>query len=97
MAYRVALAAGFSHVGALLGGGGGLARFLIRLFIWHEIWRLGRLIWHIPRFGPVILIVIIAALVAGSILVPRFRARRANGYGGRSASDRDTGTGPRDW
>jgi hypothetical protein len=92
----VALNAGFSHGVRALGGGGGLARFLIHLFIWHEIWRFGRLIWHIPKFGPVIFFLILAALVVGSILGRRFRSGRAGGFGS-SDRNREAGSGPRDW
>jgi hypothetical protein len=92
---QVALTAGFSHGVRALGGGGGLARFLVHLFIWHEIWRFGRLIWHIPKFGPVIFFVIIAVLVAGSIYGSRLRSGR--GGFGSSARNRQTGSGPRDW
>ncbi|MGO9078651.1 MAG: hypothetical protein ACLQDY_06365, partial [Streptosporangiaceae bacterium] len=49
--------------GHLALGGGGLAHFLIRLFIWHEMWRLARSVWRIPTFGPIIVIVVVAALV----------------------------------
>ena len=75
-------------------GGGGLAHFLVRLFIWHEIWRLGRELWHIPTFGPIIVILLGLAVVALSIL----RSRGGPGWlsrrrGGRTGS----GTGPRDW
>jgi len=33
-----------------LGRGGGLVHFLIRLAIWHEIWRAIRAVWRIPTF-----------------------------------------------
>ncbi len=89
------------HSAPLLGGynalgGGGLAHFLVRLFIWHEIWRLGRELWHIPTFGPIIVIVLGLAVVTLSILrsqggLGRLSRRR----GGKSGTG--TGAGPRDW
>ncbi len=79
-----------------LGGGGGLAHFLVRLFIWHEIWRLVRLLWHIPTFGPIIVILLVLALVTVGFLRsrggPGWLTRRGGGSGGVG-----TGTGPRDW
>lgn len=104
------LALGGLGMGGLgLGGGGGLAHLLVRLFIWREIWRLAFFLWRIPTFGPVIVLLIAAALVALAI----FRARGGRGwpgprwpggprgpgrgrtdpFGGRS-SDRGS---PRDW
>jgi hypothetical protein len=62
-------------------GGGGLAHFLVRLFIWHEIWRLGRELWHIPTFGPIIVILLGVAVVALSIL------RSRGGLGWRGAGE----------
>jgi hypothetical protein len=64
-AFHVAALAGQlvgGHVA--LGGGPGLAHFLIRLFIWHEIWRLILFLWHVPAFGPWIVVLIGCALVA---------------------------------
>jgi hypothetical protein len=82
------------HAARLFGGyrpigGGGLGHWLVRLFIWHEIWRFGRAIWHIPTFGPVIIILLVAAVVALGVL----RSRGGPGW----LSRRRGGTGPRDW
>jgi hypothetical protein len=91
-----ALAAGFAgHHLAL--GGGGLGHFLIRLFIWHEIARLIRYLWHIPTFGPFIVIGL------GVVIVGLFIWRRMRGPGpfwGRrrgGSTGYGTGGGPRDW
>lgn len=78
-------------------GGGGLAHWIVRLFIWHEIWRLIRYLWHIPTFGPIIVValgVIFVGLLVwrqfhGPIWAGRRRGRGSTGYG--------TGSGPRDW
>jgi hypothetical protein len=64
--------------GAGLGGGGGLVHLLVRLFIWREIWRLAIFLWRIPTFGPVIVLLIAAALVVLAI----FRARGGRGWPG---------------
>lgn len=63
------------------GGGGGLGRFLVRLFIWHAIWRFALLIWHIPTFGPPLLVLIIAAVVTGGVFAAR--RRRISWYSDR--------------
>ncbi|MGO9218898.1 MAG: hypothetical protein ACLP5E_14240 [Streptosporangiaceae bacterium] len=90
------------HAGLALGGagGGGLAHLLIRLFIWHLIWRLGLLIWRVPAVGPELVVVIVLALVALAIL----RSRRGRGWPGPGRGPRNpfrdrTGdqAGPRDW
>ncbi len=78
-------------------GGGGLGHWIVRLFIWHEIWRLFRYLWRIPTFGPFIVValgLILVGLVVwrqvrGPIRWSRGRARGSAGYG--------TGAGPRDW
>lgn len=78
-------------------GGGGLAHWIVRLFIWHEIFRLIRLLWRIPTFGPFIVVALGAAIVGlviwrryhGPIWAGRRRAGGSAGYG--------TGRGPRDW
>ncbi len=100
MSHAFVLTAGFhSHLGALGGfgrGGGGLAHFLVRLFIWHAIWRFALLIWRIPKVGPVILVLIIAAVVAVGVVLGR---RRGSGFG-RSifgGGGGRPGRGPRDW
>lgn len=78
-------------------GGGGLAHFIVRLFIWHEIGRLFRYLWRIPTFGPFIVIGIVLVMVGlvvwrrvrGPYWGRRRRATGSTGYG--------TGSGPRDW
>jgi hypothetical protein len=70
--------------------------FLIHLFIWRAIWRLGLALWRIPTFGPII----IGLLVLGAIATLVFRAA----HGGRWPWQRDrggryhygSGDGPRD-
>ncbi len=78
-------------------GGGGLVSLLVHLFIWHEIWRLGRYLWHIPTYGPFIVVFLGLLLIGatvwrrtrGPIRLRRWRGRGLTGYG--------SGTGPRDW
>jgi hypothetical protein len=81
-------------------GGGGLAHWIIRLIIWHEIWRLVRYLWRIPTFGPFIVIALVVVLVGLMIW------RQVRGPGRRQDRDRGrgedvtgygTGSGPRDW
>ncbi len=67
-------------------GRGGLAHWIIRLFIWHEIWRLMRYIWRIPTFGPFIAVLIGAAIIGVIVWQQRGPRRR-----------RSAGPGPRDW
>jgi hypothetical protein len=89
-----AVAAGLSGVHQALGGGG-LAHWLVRLFIWHELWRLIRVIWRIPTFGPIILFLIVLALVGLIVLARRGRVRWPRRSRGGPAGH---GTGsPRDW
>jgi len=91
-----------SHSARLIGGhsalvgGGGLAHWLIRLFIWHAIWRVVLALWRVPTFGPVIVVVFGLALVTLAVLRSRgglrWPQRRQRG------SDRGgTESGPRDW
>ncbi len=99
-----ALAAGLSgHHLAL--GGAGIGHFLVRLFIWHEIARLFRYLWHIPTFGPFIVIGLVVLIVG--LLIWR-RARGPIGWGGRGpgfgfgrrrggSTGYGSGGGPRDW
>jgi hypothetical protein len=77
-----------------LGGGGGLAHVLVRLVIWHELWRIGRDLWRIPTFGPIIVILIVLTLLGLAVLRQSgFRwSRRGGGGPGRNG----TGPGPRD-
>lgn len=75
-------------------GGGGLAHWLVRLFIWHEIWRLFRYLWRIPTFGPFIVVGL------GLIIVGLAVWRQYHGpvWGRRGGSaGHGTGSGPRDW
>jgi hypothetical protein len=98
------LAVPFRLAGArvAIGGGGlgGLGHFLIRLFIWHEIFRLFRYLWRVPTFGPFIVIAIIL-IVAGVLIWRRTHGpfiRRGGGPGGRGRPGGGGGpAGPRDW
>jgi hypothetical protein len=70
-----------------IGGGPGIAHFLIRLFIWHEIWRLARSLWHIPTFGPWI-VVLIGSVLLGLLLWRQQRGPlRLHGRRGRRDSN----------
>ena len=60
-------AGGTASLGGL-GGGGGIGRLIVHLFIWHLIWRAGLGLWHIPTVGPFLVAAIIAAVVALGIL-----------------------------
>jgi hypothetical protein len=87
-----ARAAALRLPGHLALGGGGLAHWLVRLVIWHEMWRLGRALWRIPTFGPSIVVLIVVALV-GLVVLRQYGVlgRRRRGQSG------PRGTGPRDW
>ena len=88
-----------AHLVAL--GGGGLGGLLVKLLIWHELFRLFRVLWHIHTFGPIIVIALVAALIALSVWRPWRRAgpwrgrwrRPGDGWGAGTSS----GPGPRDW
>jgi len=92
-----------THGGLALGGGGGLGHLLVKLFIWHLIWRVGLLIWRVPTVGPGLVLLIVLALIALII----FRARggrgwpgpRGPGRGRRNPFDDRIGgqVSPRDW
>ena len=73
--YGLAMLAGAHHLDAIgrFGGGGGLGRFIVRLFIWHAIWRFILLVWRVPTVGPFLVVLIIAAVVAGAIFASRRR------------------------
>jgi hypothetical protein len=83
-------------------GGGGLAHFIIRLFIWHEIWRLIRYLWAIRTFGPFLVIALGIILIGlmvwrrgrGPIRRGGLRWGRRRGFG---STGYGTGSGPRDW
>jgi hypothetical protein len=78
-----------------LGGGAGLAHWLIRLFIWHEIFRLIRYVWRVPTVGPFLVVVIIVGVVGFFV----WRQQRGPFRRGarRGSSGYGTGSGPRDW
>jgi len=79
-------------------GGGGLAHWIVRLIIWHEIWRLFRYLWRIPTFGPFIVIGLV--LVVVGLLVwrqARGTAQWGRRRGGGAGYGTGTGGGPRDW
>jgi hypothetical protein len=92
-----------THPGLALGGGGGLGHLLVKLFIWHLIWRAGLLIWRVPTVGPGLVALIVLTLVALAI----FRARGGRGWPGPRwpgrgrrdpFGDRTSDRGsPRDW
>jgi hypothetical protein len=78
-------------------GGAGIGGLIIHLFIWHEIFRLFRYLWHIPTFGPFI-VVLLGLVVVGYIAwrrsgkPVRFGRPRRNGSAGYGS-----GSGHRDW
>ena len=77
-------------------GGGGLVHLIVRLFIWHEIGRLFRYLWHIPTFGPFIVVALGCVLVG--LAVWRHYHGRMWGSRRRSGSaGYGSGSGPRDW
>jgi hypothetical protein len=90
-----ALAAGATAGLGRLGGGGGLGRLIVHLFIWRLIWRAGLALWHIPRVGPFVVVLLVAAIVA-LVIVRRQRGPRWWSTRGSSTGARD-GRGPRDW
>jgi hypothetical protein len=74
-------------------GGGGIGGLIIHLIIWHLIWRLLMIVWHIHTFGPIIFFALIAAFIGYRIWrQQRGPRRRRGGYAGTG-----TGSGPRDW
>jgi hypothetical protein len=77
-------------------GGGGLAHWIIRLFIWHEIFRLIRYLWRIPTFGPFI-VVLLGLIVVGLIVWRRSRGPIRWGRRRGGSTGYGSGGGPRDW
>jgi hypothetical protein len=78
------------------GVGGGIAHWLVRLVIWHELWRFIRTVWRIPAFGPIIIALVVLAVIGLAVL----RRRGGVRWPGRSrdgSAGYGTGTGPRDW
>jgi hypothetical protein len=77
-------------------GGFGVGHFLVRLFIWHLIWRLIISVWRIHVAGPIIVLVVVAGLIGLSVYRhyrgPLLRMRKGGGITGYGS-----GTGPRDW
>jgi hypothetical protein len=99
---------GSGHAVAL-GGGAGLGRLLVHLFIWRLLWRGGLAIWRVPTFGPaidiVLGIVVVALIILRSQRGPGWWQRRG-GWPGRprgsgTSDNTETGSrdnaGPRDW
>ncbi len=83
-----------------LGGGGVLVHWIIRLIIWHELFRLFRYLWRIPTYGP--FIVVVLGLIIVGLLVWRRSARGQRGFGWRrpgsgNSAGSGSGSGPRDW
>jgi hypothetical protein len=76
-------------------GGGGFGRVIVRLFIWHLIWRAGLGLWRIPTVGPFVVVLLIAAIVALGIVRKHRGPRWWNNRGGSTGAG--TGRGPRDW
>ena len=78
-------------------GGGGLAHWIVRLFIWHEIWRLIRYLWRIPTFGPFI-VVALGLIIVGLAVWRQYRRTTWTGRRrGTGSTGYGTGGGPRDW
>jgi len=78
-------------------GGGGLAHWIVRLFIWHEIWRLIRYLWRIPTFGPFIVVALALIIVGLAIWRPYRRTAWTGRRRGSGSAGYGTGGGPRDW
>jgi hypothetical protein len=94
-AHAHALAAGGTAGLGGLGGGGGLGRVIVHLFIWRLIWRAGLGLWHIPRVGPFVVVLLIAAIVALVIVRKQRGPRWWSNRGGSTGAG--SGWGPRDW
>src|SRR3984957_17555664 len=87
-------AGGTASLGGL-GGGGGIGRLIVHLFIWHLIWRGGLGLWHIPTVGPFLVVLLIAAFAALAIVRKHRGPRWWNSRGGSTGAR--SGRGPRDW
>ena len=87
------------HAGGMaphLALGGGLASLLIHLFIWHEIFRLVRFLWHIHTFGP-FLVLLLGGLIVGALVWRRHRGSFRFGRRRGGLTGYGSGSGPRDW
>jgi hypothetical protein len=92
-AHTQVLPAGQALSGHAALGVGGVAHFILRLFIWRWLWRFSMLIWHIKTFGPVILLLVVLVIALWLILRTRRRQGRREGSLGDRGRD---GPGPRD-
>jgi hypothetical protein len=86
-------------------GGGGLGHWIVRLFIWHELFRLLRYLWRIPTVGP-FLVVLLGLIIVGLLVWRQARGPRGpggrwrgrpGGGGGQGPGGSGSGPGPRDW
>jgi hypothetical protein len=99
-----AAAAGLPGAHHVALGGGGIAHWIISLFIWHEIWRLVGFLWRIPTFGPFV-VVLLGVVIVGLLVWRRGRGPVRWGRGpirwgrrrGTGSTGYGTGGGPRDW
>ena len=94
-AHAHALTSGGTAALGGIGGGGGLGRVIVHLFIWHLIWRAGIGLWHIPTVGPFLVVLLIAAFAALAIVRKQRGPRWWNSRGGSTGAR--SGRGPRDW
>jgi hypothetical protein len=94
-AHAHAVAAGGTASLGGLGGGGGIGRLIVHLFIWRLIWRAGLALWHIPTVGPFVVVLLIAAIVALVVLRKQRGPRWWSDRGGSTGAG--SGWGPRDW
>jgi hypothetical protein len=92
--HAILAAGGTASLGGL-GGGGGIGRLIVHLFIWRLIWRAGLALWHIPTVGPFVVVLLIAAIVALVVLRKQRGPRWWSNRGGSTGAG--SGWGPRDW